>query len=148
MAVVTTWYYKYGQPWIKTQFEIITLLHQKPFLHPVPGAYSLQNPGDVLGACSCFDSSVGPPAWAFQAAQWLKILPAMQEVQEMWAWSLGREDSLEGSLATHSSILAWRSPCTEEPGGPQSVGHKESDTTEATDTMSAWGHLLTVRIND
>lgn len=74
-------------PWSsKSQLKgLLTLLHQKPFLHPVPGAYSLQNPGDVLGACSCFDSSVGPPAWASQAAQWLKILPAMQEVQEMWA---------------------------------------------------------------
>ena len=35
-------------------------------------------------------------------------------------------------MATHSSILAWRLPWTEEPGGLWSVGHKESDTTEAT----------------
>ena len=44
--------------------------------------------------------------------------------------SLGREDALEESMATHSNILAWRIPWTEEPGG--SWGHKESDTTEAT----------------
>jgi len=42
----------------------------------------------------------------------------------------GREDSLEEGMATHSSILAWRIPGTEEPGGLQSMGHKESDTTE------------------
>ena len=46
--------------------------------------------------------------------------------------SLGREDPLEEGTATRSSVLAWRIPWTEEPGGPQSLGHKESDTTEAT----------------
>ena len=46
--------------------------------------------------------------------------------------SLGREDPLEEGTATRSSVLAWRIPWTEEPGGPQSPGHKESDTTEAT----------------
>ena len=45
--------------------------------------------------------------------------------------SLGHED-LEEGMATHSSILAWRIPGTEEPGGLQSMGHKESDTTKAT----------------
>ena len=45
--------------------------------------------------------------------------------------SLGREDRLEKGMATHSSILAWRIPRTEEPGGLQSMGvTKESDTTE------------------
>ena len=46
----------------------------------------------------------------------------MQETQEMWVPSLGQEDALEEGLATHSSILAWRIPWTEEPGGLQSVG--------------------------
>ena len=46
--------------------------------------------------------------------------------------SLGREDPPEEEMATYSSILAWRIPWTEEPGGLQSWGHKESDTTEAT----------------
>ena len=47
--------------------------------------------------------------------------------------SLGWEDPLEESMATRSSILAWRIPWTEEPGGLQSMGgHKKSDTTEAT----------------
>ena len=48
--------------------------------------------------------------------------PAMQETQETRVRSLGREDPLEESMATHSSILAWRIPWTEEPGGLQSMG--------------------------
>ena len=44
----------------------------------------------------------------------------------MWVQSLGREDPLEKEMATHSSTLAWRIPWTEEPGGPQSTGHKEA----------------------
>ena len=51
----------------------------------------------------------------------------MQETQEMWIWSLGGENPLEEGMATHSGILAWRVPWTEEPWG-----HKESDRTEAT----------------
>ena len=49
----------------------------------------------------------------------VKNLPAMQET---WVRSLGWEDSLEKGMATHSSILAWRIPRTEESGGPQSMG--------------------------
>ena len=45
-----------------------------------------------------------------------------QETQEMQVRSLGREDPLEEGMATHSSILAWRIPGTEEPGGLQSTG--------------------------
>ena len=52
-------------------------------------------------------------------AQRLKRLPAMWET---WVRSLGWEDPLEKEMATHSSILAWRIPCTEEPGGLQSTG--------------------------
>ena len=56
---------------------------------------------------------------ALTLAQRLKCLPAMQET---WVQSLGREDPLEKEMATHSSILAWRIPWTEEPGGLQSMG--------------------------
>ena len=45
-------------------------------------------------------------------------------------WFLGGEDPLEKEMAAHSSILAWEILWTEEPGGIQSVSHKESDTTE------------------
>ena len=48
----------------------------------------------------------------------------------MWVPSLGGEDSLEKEMATHSSTLAWETPWTEEPGGPQSRGSQESDTAE------------------
>ena len=51
-----------------------------------------------------------------------KICLPMQETQETWVPSLGREDPLEEEMATHSSILAWRIPWTEEFGGLQSVG--------------------------
>ena len=56
----------------------------------------------------------------------------MQETQEMQVLSLGREDALGEEMATHSSILAWKIPWTEEPGRLQSMGHKESDTAEVT----------------
>ena len=58
-------------------------------------------------------------------AQTVKNLPAMWET---WVRSLGREDPLDKGMATHSSILAWRIPWTEEPGGLQSMGPQESDT--------------------
>ena len=51
--------------------------------------------------------------------QWVKNLPGMQETQVQ---SLTQEDPLEKGMATHSSILAWRIPQTEEPGGLQSMG--------------------------
>ena len=52
----------------------------------------------------------------------IKNLPAMQETQEMWVRSLGREDPLEEEMATHSSILAYKILGTEEPGGLQFKG--------------------------
>ena len=52
----------------------------------------------------------------------LKNLPAMQETKETWVRSLRQEDLLEKVMATHSSILAWKIPWTEEPDGLQSVG--------------------------
>ena len=61
-------------------------------------------------------------------AQWVKNPPAMQELRESQVQSPDWEDPLEKSIATHSSILAWRIPWTEESGGLQSmesqrVGH-------------------------
>ena len=57
----------------------------------------------------------------------VKNLPTMQEI---WVRFLGCEDPLEEEMATHSSILAWEIPWTEEPGGLQSLGSQGSDTTE------------------
>ena len=58
-------------------------------------------------------------------AQLVKNLPAVQETR---VWFQGLEDPLEKEMATHSSILAWRIPWIEEPGGLQSMGLQESDT--------------------
>ena len=63
-------------------------------------------------------------------AQRLKRLHVMQET---WVRSLGQEDPLEKKVSTHSSILAWKTPWTEEPGGLQSMGYRELDTTKATE---------------
>ena len=62
----------------------------------------------------------------------------MQEMQETQVWSLGQEDPLEEEMATHSSILAYKIPWTEEPGGLHSLGHKESDMIE----QAARTHML------
>ena len=60
-------------------------------------------------------------------AQSVKHLP---EMHKSWVRSLGQEDHLEKEMATHSSILAWEIPRREEPGGLQSLGLQESDSTE------------------
>ena len=54
----------------------------------------------------------------------------MQEIQGTWVRSLGREDPPEEGMVTHSNILAWKIPWTEEPGGLQSMGSQELDMTE------------------
>ena len=58
-------------------------------------------------------------SWASLVAQMVKSLPA---VWKNWVQSLDQEDPLEKEMATHSSILAWGTPWTEEPGGLQSTG--------------------------
>ena len=55
-------------------------------------------------------------------AQTVKNLPTMRETQVP---SLGREDPLQKGMATHSSVLAWRIPWAEEPGGLQSIGSQQ-----------------------
>ena len=57
----------------------------------------------------------------------VKNLPAMQEIHEMQVQSLGQEDPLKKEIATRSSILAWRIPWTEDPGGLQSMGSQRHD---------------------
>ena len=80
---------------------------------------------DLFLAIYCFTCGWGSKG--FQAAQTVKNLPAMQET---WVQSLGWDDPLEKGMATHSSILAWRIPWTEEPGRLQSMGSKSLDMTE------------------
>ena len=55
-------------------------------------------------------------------AHWYRICLPMHETQEIWLQFLDREDPLEKEMATHSSILAWEIPWTEDPGGLQSMG--------------------------
>ena len=74
-------------------------------------------------------------SWASLMTQMIKNPLAMWNT---WVQSLGWEDPLEEGMATHSDILAWRIPWTQEPGGYSPWGHEESDTTE---WLSAVQHI-------
>ena len=90
----------------------------------------------TLTFASCgFHSLPIPNGGASLVIQMVKNLPAMQETQ---VWSQGWEDPLEKGMATHGSILAWRIPWTEEPGGLQSMGLKRvgHDWATSTHTMA------------
>ena len=65
-------------------------------------------------------------------------------MQETQVRSLGQEDPLEKGIATHSSILAWRIPWTEEPGRHSPWGHKDSDITEWLTILLFWSSFLFV----
>ena len=96
---------------------------------PINGPKGIQTQNSWLrifccSICIFVVSSDGPlhiqcPYGASLVAQTVKSLPAMCET---WVRLLGWEDPLEEGMATHSSILAWRSPWTEEPGGLQPMG--------------------------
>ena len=76
----------------------------------------------IPGAGRAAREGIGYPlqySWASLVAQMVENLPAMRET---WVQSQGWEDPLEEGMATHSSILAWRIPWTEEPGELQSTG--------------------------
>ena len=88
------------------------------------------DPGSIPGSGSSPTKVIGYPlqySSAYLVAQMVKNPPAMWET---WVRSLDWEDLLEKEMATHSSILTWKIPWTEEPGKQQSMGRKESDTTE------------------
>ena len=84
----------------------------------VPSSAPWYNYNSVLYLRICLPS-VSPAKWVSLVAQTVKYPPEMQETHVQ---SLGWEDPLEKGMATHSSILAWRIPWTEEPGGLQSMG--------------------------
>ena len=88
--------------------------------HQLNGHEFEQTQGDSEGQGSlvCCSPCGHKELDTFLVAQLVKTLPAMQET---WVRSLGWEDPLEGEMATHSSIPAWRIPWTEEPGGLQSM---------------------------
>ena len=76
-------------------------------------------------------------------AQMVKNLPAMQETQVQ---SLGQEDPLEKGMATHSSILAWRIPWTEEPGELQSIGSQRVGHSLENNTVFKYALLKSIII--
>ena len=78
---------------------------------------------------------------ASPVAQWVKNLPAMQETQEMQVRSLAWEDPVEKEMATHSSILAWKIPWTEERAGLQSMG-SQRDMTEQLSSNSIINKIM------
>ena len=71
-------------------------------------------------------------------AQTVKNPPPMQET---WVQSLGQEDPLEKGMETHTSILAWRIPWTEEPGRLQSMGSQSYDTQGSSSPAALLGTL-------
>ena len=75
--------------------------------------------GESLPPCASVSPSLTRNLWASLMAQTVKNPPVMQETQVQ---SLGQEDPLEKGMATHSSILAWKIPWTEEPSGLQYMG--------------------------
>ena len=78
--------------------------------------------GSIPGSGGSSGEGIGYPlqdSWASPGVQLIKNLPALWKT---WVPSLGWDDPLEEGMATHSSILAWRIPWTEEPGGLQSMG--------------------------
>ena len=95
------------------------------------------DPGLIPGSRRSAGEGIGHPLpypWASLVAQLVKNPPAMWET---WVRSLSWGDPLEEGMATHSSILAWRIPWTEEPGG--SMGVAESNTTEG---LRAHTHMI------
>ena len=66
-------------------------------------------------------------------AEGTKNPPAMQEIRQTWVQSLDQEDPLEKAMATHSSILAWRIPWKEEPGGLHTVHGVTKSQTQLSD---------------
>ena len=85
------------------------------------------DPGSIPDLGRSPGKGIGCPpqySWASLVAQMVKNPPTMWET---WVWSLGWEDPLEEGRAARSSILAWRSPWTEEPGGPQAMRSQRAE---------------------
>ena len=78
---------------------------------------------------------------ASQVAERVKNQPAMQETEETWVWSLRQENYLEVGMATHSSILPWKIPWTEEHCWPQSIGSQSQTWLKQLSTHILLPHL-------
>ena len=86
------------------------------------------DPGSIPGSGRFPGGGHGNPLQYFWASLVAQMLNNPRAVLETWVRSLDWEDPLEEGMATHSSILAWRIPWTEEPGRPQSIGLQKSQT--------------------
>ena len=96
-------------------------------------AFSSCSKQGLLSSWVCkFLTAVAP----LLVAQMVKNLPATQKT---WVQSLGPEGLLQKGMATHSSILAWRSPWTEEHGSLQAMGSQRVEHDWVTNTSSCWG---------
>ena len=121
----TFWYFVPGNGLLWGPSHVLGLTHSHLLPGGSVGKESTCNAGDpssIPGLGSSPGEGIGCPlqySWASLVAQTVKNPPAMQET---CVQSLGGEDPLEKGMATHSSILAWRIPWTEEPGGLQSMG--------------------------
>ena len=109
----------------------------QPRLHPTPLSHH-RSPSWVPVLYGSFPLTIyfthgSVYVWASLVAQMVKNLLAMQET---WVQFLGQEGPLEEKMATHSSILAWRIPWTEEPGGLQSMGWQRVESNWATNSFS------------
>ena len=92
------------------------------------GIFSISNFG--ISQCWLFNRFSFPPysiLFEFRSHPWSPRILSICRHHSAWSagdqvWSLGQEDPLEKGMATHSNVLAWRTPWTEEPGGLQSTG--------------------------
>ena len=109
-----------GDPWSR-----LVGWRRPCFILPVFVLGSPSNAAEHLCFCHMLISRALDTCWASLVAQTVKNPPAIQETRE---WSLGGEDPLEQGMATHSRILAWRIPWTEEPGGATVHGVAKSRT--------------------
>ena len=166
LKLVLLWSAPWGAPFVSSCGETWLILSQDEnpsyelqrfFFFNLPLAILLccsqDNPVGCPGRCrspllGLFNSKFGGK-WAY----WRKPFPGVPVVKnlpaipETWVWSLGWEDPLEKEMTTHSSILAWEIPWTEEPGGLQSmglhrVGHNWNDWVETSRTAAIFKKII------
>ena len=89
-----------------------------------------KDPGSIPGLGRSPGEGIGYPLQYSRASLLIQMVKNLTAIWETWVQSLGWENPLKNGKASHSSILAWRIPSTEEPGRLHSMGSKESDTTE------------------
>ena len=142
--LVNSWRWSYHQwRWWRLCIEQIWGKRSGVGFECVGATVSVRHSSGGRGSVGGTQAKAGSQEWAGHAnwdgfwslmAQMVKNLAAMQETQ---VWSLGQEDPLEKGRVTHSSILAWIIPWTEEPGGPQSMGLQRvrHDSDWATNTL-------------